>query len=149
SVAAALSPGTVPRRAGTGSATETVAVPAGATQDGRDTEAAGPPPARPGELSPGTVVLGYTVERELGRGAMGVVLLARRGAEPRVALKLMTKAGTEELKRRFLREGRALMRLQHPSIVSARDAGEKNGVPYLAMEYVEGKSLTKTAKEGL
>jgi serine/threonine-protein kinase len=101
--------------------------------------------------SPGPATIGrYVVEAEIGRGAMGVVYRAR---DPRigreVALKTllihpgMDAAAAQELKERFLNEGRAAGRLHHPGIVSVFDADEDpaTGIAYLAMEFVQGREL--------
>ena len=83
----------------------------------------------------------YTVERELGRGAMGVVLLARDPlAARRVAIKLLHVTGEQAVKR-FAREVEALGRLHHAGIVTIHTAGEHQGRPYLVMDFVAGESL--------
>jgi serine/threonine-protein kinase len=92
----------------------------------------------------------YELEREIGRGAMGVVHLARDPRlDRRVALKTCTlpEGVSEEMARefhaRFLREARAAAGLSHPGIVTVFDSGEDEttGVPYIAMEFVAGHSL--------
>ena len=92
----------------------------------------------------------YEVGGEIGRGAMGVVYLAR---DPRVdravALKVLSvRTGLpaeqeNEYRERFLREARAAGALSHPAIVAIHDAGEdpSTGVPFIVMEHVAGKSL--------
>lgn len=92
----------------------------------------------------------YEIERELGRGAMGVVYL---GFDPRVGRPVAIKTlhipaggppGREaELRRRFVQEARAAGRLDHPSVVTVYDADEdpSTGEPFIAMEYVDGESL--------
>jgi serine/threonine-protein kinase len=86
----------------------------------------------------------YAIERELGRGGMGVVYLARDTELDRpVALKMILSgnmAGAEYL-RRFQAEVRASAQLDHEGIVRVYDSGEFNGLPFLAMQYVEGPSL--------
>jgi serine/threonine-protein kinase len=90
----------------------------------------------------------YTIERILGRGAMGEVYLAR---DPRIDRRLAIKtlrAATvredelEERKERLLREARAAGRLLHPHIVTLFDAGEHEGLLYLVFEYVPGSDLS-------
>lgn len=87
---------------------------------------------------------GYRVERELGRGGMGVVYLAthirlgRKAALKVLAPEVVSQEGFEE---RFIRESRLAASLDHPNIVPVYDAGEENGVLYLAMRYVEGTDL--------
>jgi eukaryotic-like serine/threonine-protein kinase len=90
----------------------------------------------------------YRIERELGRGAMGAVYL---GLDPQigrqVAIKTMALgrefAGTElvEARTRFFREAEMAGRLQHPDIVTIFDAGEEDGLAYIAMEFVKGHDL--------
>jgi serine/threonine protein kinase len=90
-------------------------------------------------------VADYEVLRELGRGGMGVVYKARqRRPERVVALKLLL-AGTHsgaERRVRLLGEADVLARLRHPNIVQVFEVGQHEGLPFLALEYVEGGSLT-------
>jgi eukaryotic-like serine/threonine-protein kinase len=85
----------------------------------------------------------YTLERELGRGGMATVFLARDLKHDRpVALKVLhadlaASLGAE----RFLAEIRTAARLQHPHILSVHDSGEANGLLWFTMPYVEGESL--------
>ncbi|MCZ7644013.1 MAG: protein kinase [Planctomycetota bacterium] len=94
---------------------------------------------------------GYRIEKELGRGGMGVVLLAEDAKLRRkAALKLMLPgAGLADPKaqERFLREGRAVAKLKHPHIVEIYGVGTVNGAPYLAMEFVEGQSLASFIRQ--
>ncbi len=90
----------------------------------------------------------YRIVRELGRGAMGRVYLAHDDTIDRpVALKTMQAIASlpegerAAARERFAREARAAGRLSHPGIVTVFDVGESDGVPYLAMEYLEGKTL--------
>ncbi len=87
---------------------------------------------------------GYALLRELGRGGMGVVYLARQeGLERLVALKTILQGGhasAEELAR-FRREGQAIARLHHPNIVQVYAVGDCDGLPFIAMEYCDGGSL--------
>jgi serine/threonine protein kinase len=92
----------------------------------------------------------YEVESELGRGAMGVVYLARDPRlERRVAVKThalprgLGEAQQREYRARFLREAHAAARLSHAGIVTIYDADEDpdDGTPFIAMEYVAGRSL--------
>jgi eukaryotic-like serine/threonine-protein kinase len=91
----------------------------------------------------------YVLERELGRGGMGVVYLARhRTLDAHFALKMIRTsefASAEEI-RRFFQEAQAAARLRHPGIISVHDAGEQEGLPYLVMRYVEGESLAERIK---
>jgi serine/threonine-protein kinase len=89
----------------------------------------------------GSELLGYRVERVLGRGGMGVVYLAYQVVLDRmVALKLLAPelAEDDEFRARFLRESRLAASLDHPNIVPVFDAGEVEGRLYIAMRYVEG-----------
>jgi hypothetical protein len=94
----------------------------------------------------------YRVLGELGRGAMGVVY---RGLDEtldrEVALKVLSAAhaSDREARARFLREGRAAGRLQHPNIVTIFELGEHEGDPFMAMELLEGCDLQQAIHEGL
>jgi tetratricopeptide (TPR) repeat protein len=94
---------------------------------------------------------GYEIIRELGRGGMGVVYLARdRRLKRLVALK-MVLAGAHadpETRLRFRREAEAIARLQHPGIVQIHDVGEHQGRPFLSLEYVEGSNLAYQIARG-
>ncbi len=95
----------------------------------------------------------YELVRELGRGGMGTVWLARRADErfeQEVAIKLLKRGtDTEEVLRRFREERRILARLEHPGIARLLDAGEsEDGLPFFVMEYVaEGERLTSFAQQ--
>jgi WD40 repeat protein len=91
-------------------------------------------------------VPGYEILGELGRGGMGVVYKARQVALNRlVALKVVIGAGHggEELLARFKTEAEALARLSHPNLVQVFDYGQHDGLPYFALEYLEGGSLDR------
>jgi TolB-like protein/predicted Ser/Thr protein kinase len=94
----------------------------------------------------------YDVERELGAGGMGQVLLGRDVALDRpVAIKVIAPdlASSSASRQRFLREARTVARLRHPNIVAVYAAGEADGLLYFVMEYVEGESLRqKVDREG-
>jgi CHASE2 domain-containing sensor protein len=95
----------------------------------------------------------YEIEKELGKGAMGVVYL---GKDPRigrqVAIKTMALSNEFEadelksVKERFFREAESAGRLQHPNIVAIYDAGEEHDLAYIAMELLKGNDLTRFAK---
>ena len=96
----------------------------------------------------------YQIERELGKGAMGVVY---GGKDPKigriVAIKTMALSDefeAEELveaKERFFREAETAGRLTHPNIVTIYDAGEEHDLCYIAMEFLKGKDLTPFTKQ--
>ncbi len=89
---------------------------------------------------------GFTVERELGRGGMGVVVLARQESLDRPAfLKRIhvELARDAELEARFEREAIAAARLHHPNVVSVYDRFQHRGAQYIATEYVDGIDLSR------
>src|SRR5919109_3624452 len=99
----------------------------------------------------GTELGGYRIEEPLGRGGTSVVYRAehvRLGR--RAALKLLAPAfGEADFSERFLRESRLAASLDHPNIVPVYDAGEEDGLLYIAMACVEGTDLkTLVAQEG-
>lgn len=89
----------------------------------------------------------YQIERQLGRGAAGVVLLAHDAdSGHRVAIKALSMEGLapdvlSEVRERFYREAEVARRLQHPDIVAVCDVGEDRGWAYLVMEYVAAHDL--------
>src|SRR5215831_11395016 len=97
----------------------------------------------------------YQVEKELGKGAMGVVYL---GKDPKigrvVAIKTMALSQEfeadelAEVKERFFREAETAGRLSHPNIVTIFDAGEEHDLCYIAMELLKGKDLIPYTKAG-
>src|SRR5260221_2868096 len=89
----------------------------------------------------------YTIERTIGSGAMGVVY---EGVDPqlgrRVAIKTILKtqldeATAKDYSSRFIREAKAVARLNHPNIVQVYDFGQEGNVAYLVMEFIKGKEL--------
>ncbi len=102
------------------------------------------------EMVAGCVGKRYELQRELGRGGMGVIYLARDTALDRpVALKFLGALvdGNEEFKRRFEREAKAAAKVNHPNIVSIYDIGTQEGKAYIAMEYIEGGDLSKYLRQ--
>ena len=94
----------------------------------------------------------YEIERELGRGAMGVVYL---GKDPKIARTVAIKtlsydqfdaAQMQDLKARFFREAEAAGRLNHPDIVTVYDVGEEADLAFIAMDYADGKPLSAFGK---
>jgi len=92
----------------------------------------------------------YEIEAELGSGGMGVVYRAidTRLGRP-VALKTMspTVLGNPEVLKRFYREAQAAGQLHHPNIVTIYDIDEADGIPFIAMELLEGEDLEKVIAE--
>ncbi len=86
----------------------------------------------------------YEILEQIGSGGMGVVFKARQAALDRfVALKMVRAidASNRELLARFRSEAQVVASLHHPHIVQVHDYGEHGGLPYIAMEFVEGGSL--------
>jgi eukaryotic-like serine/threonine-protein kinase len=104
--------------------------------------------------APDTQRLGrYALEREIGRGAMGIVYLGRDTAINRmVAIKAIplasefSDAELVEARARFFREAETAGRLNHPNIVTIYDVGEERGLAYIAMEYLKGRHLSDYVK---
>jgi serine/threonine-protein kinase len=109
--------------------------------------------AQPMAAVPGVQRLGrYQLDREIGRGAMGVVYLGRDTAINRaVAIKVIPLASEfsdselVEARSRFFREAETAGRLNHPNIVTIYDVGEERGLAYIAMEYLKGRHLSDYA----
>jgi eukaryotic-like serine/threonine-protein kinase len=97
----------------------------------------------------------YQVDKELGKGAMGVVYL---GKDPKigrvVAIKTMALSQEfegeelEDARQRFFREAETAGRLQHQNIVTIFDAGEDHDLAYIAMEFLKGKDLVEFCRGG-
>jgi len=86
----------------------------------------------------------YTVQRELGRGGMGVVYLAREERLDRlVAIKILPPAADGELRDRFLREARTAAQLSHPNIVQIFRADEIGDLAFFSMGYVDGENFAE------
>jgi serine/threonine-protein kinase len=95
----------------------------------------------------------YYLVREIGRGSFGAVYSARDPIVDRnIAIKTCnTRANTPESKQveqHFINEARAAGRLNHPNIVTVFDAGNENGMAYIAMEYLQGTELGKLNESG-
>ena len=94
---------------------------------------------------------GFTVERELGRGGMGIVVLARQQSldRPAVLKRIHSElASHPELEARFEREAIAAAKLHHPNVVSVYDRFQYRGAQYLATEYVDGVDLSQILEGG-
>ncbi|MCD4749206.1 MAG: serine/threonine protein kinase [Thermoanaerobaculales bacterium] len=93
----------------------------------------------------------YEIIREIGRGGMGVVYLARDPALDRqVAVKTLFQTAwqDDDAKERFLREARSAARLQHPNIITIFELGESHSTPFIAMELLHGVDLTEAIRKG-
>ncbi|HTT07305.1 MAG TPA: serine/threonine-protein kinase [Gammaproteobacteria bacterium] len=95
----------------------------------------------------------YQVEKELGKGAMGVVY---QGRDPKInrivaiktlALQELAADEVETIKSRFYREAETAGRLQHPNIVAIYDVGEEHDLAYIAMEFLKGHDLSRYTKK--
>lgn len=96
----------------------------------------------------------YQIEKELGKGAMGIVYL---GKDPKisrvVAIKTMALSQEfeedelDDVKERFFREAETAGRLNHPNIVTIYDAGDEHDLAYIAMEFIKGKDLAAFTKK--
>ena len=102
-------------------------------------------PAEAGTLpvgfAPGSRVAGYKLEEQIGAGGMGVVFRARdERLQRRVALKILAPAlaADEAFRHRFIRESRAAAAVDDPHIIPVFEAGEADGVLFIAMRYVPG-----------
>ncbi|MEI9950000.1 MAG: protein kinase [Pseudomonadota bacterium] len=88
----------------------------------------------------------YTIEAPLGQGGMGHVYRAQDGRlGRRVALKVISeRLASPEASARLVREARAAAALDHPNVVAVFDVGEHEGVPFIVMELVDGRTLRET-----
>ncbi len=101
-------------------------------------------------LPPGTRLGGFEVVSLIGTGGMGRVYLAR---DPRldrqVAIKTVGRDASDASARSaLLREARHASRLSHPNICAIHEVGEQDGIPFIVMEYVDGRPLLALAREG-
>jgi eukaryotic-like serine/threonine-protein kinase len=104
--------------------------------------------------SPPSTLGRYKVLKELGRGSMGVVYLGKDPTIQRfVAIKTMRldeiddRDKLQEVKARFFREAESTGRLSHPNIVTIFDAGEEDDLGYIAMEMLQGTTLTQWSRK--
>jgi predicted Ser/Thr protein kinase len=102
-------------------------------------------------MAPPKAIGRYEITAELGRGGMGTVY---KGHDPlldrTVALKVLASEllAEEGMRERFLREARSAARLQHPHVVTVYEFGEVEGVPFIAMEFLNGDDLASAVKRG-
>lgn len=95
---------------------------------------------------------GYQILQELGHGGMSTVYLAiQESLQRQLALKVMSPVLTldPEFKERFLREGRIVAQLNHPSIITIHDIGISANRYFIAMEYLPGSNLAERIAQGL
>jgi len=95
-------------------------------------------------LAVGSSVGRYVILRRLGEGGMGVVYAAYDAElDRKVALKLLRQTGASaEQRARLLREAQAMARVAHPNVVAVYEVGEVGGRVYIAMEYIDGTTLS-------
>lgn len=113
---------------------------------------AAPPSSPSGEIATLRAALKgqYAIERELGRGGMGIVVLARDERLDRlVALKVLppSLADQPNTRERFLREARMAAQLSHPNIVPVHRADDIGGFAFFAMGYVDGETLADRIRD--
>ena len=99
----------------------------------------------------GTDVAGFRIDSVLGRGGMSVVYVAEQTRLGRkVALKVLTTelAWDETFRERFVRESHIAATIDHPNIIPIYDAGEADGLLYIAMRFVQGPDLKEILKRG-
>ncbi len=86
---------------------------------------------------------GYVIERALAQGGMGQVFVAAdERLQRKVALKVLLRAD-DEARARFLREARALARVEHPAVVRVHASGEEGEIAWMALDLIAGESLTE------
>ena len=117
-------------------------------------------PNRTGDWQPTTeipnpsdlpAIPGFLLEKELGRGGMGVVYRARQVPLNRTVALKMILAGdhaSADAKSRFLAEAEAIAKLHHPGIVQVHEFGTHQGHPYFALEFLDGGSLDRVLAKG-
>ena len=97
----------------------------------------------------GKTISHYTIVEKLGEGGMGVVYKAHDTKLDRdIALKFLPPAGGEKEKTRLIREARAVAQLDHPNICTVYEIGDSEGMPYIAMAYIEGETLKDRIENG-
>ena len=103
------------------------------------------------QLVPGSEVAGYRIESLVGRGGMGVVYRALQlRLERIVALKVIAPEllDDEGVRERFLAEARAAASVDHPNVIPVHEAGEDDGVAFIAMRFVAGDDLRSLVRGG-
>jgi len=93
-------------------------------------------------IQEGTTIGAFTVQDRIGQGASAVVHRGwHNGLQRTVAMKFLPNIHEATAKARFVRESRALRRLDHPNIVQVLDTGEHEGTPYIVFDFIAGGSL--------
>lgn len=111
---------------------------------GIDAEEAADDPGILTDLPTPAMIGGYQVLGLIGRGAMGRVYLAHDGRlDRRVAIKVMSPryAGNPAARQRFVRESRSVASVEHPHVLTVHQVGEQDGIPYIVMQLLEGRTL--------
>ena len=89
----------------------------------------------------------YVVLGEIARGGQGVVMKARHEQLGRlVALKMLLHKNNRDAVKHFRQEAKVLAELSHPNLLKVTDLGELNGLPYLAMDFVDGDWTCSTPR---
>jgi serine/threonine protein kinase len=105
-----------------------------------------PPLSESAVIPHGAEIAGYRIGPQLGRGGMGVVYKAHHLRLDRAAaVKVLTPvlAQNDEFRERFIRESQMAATLQHPNVITVYDAGDDQGLLYLAMQFVAGTDLRR------
>ena len=102
-------------------------------------------------LAPGTQLGGYEITGFIAAGGMGAVYRARHTVLKReVALKTVGRHVSDDTaRRRLIREARHASTLAHPNICAVHDVGEADGIPFIIMEYVDGRTLSGLLRDGV
>jgi len=118
----------------------------GKSDSGNRTVKKGDSGVRSGGLTTGSRISHFRIERVLGRGGMGVVYLAwDETLERPVALKFL-HGETPDQERRFMREARTQAKIDHAHVCKVYEVGEAEGRPYIAMQYIEGRTLQEVSR---
>jgi CHASE2 domain-containing sensor protein/predicted Ser/Thr protein kinase len=108
-------------------------------------------PSGPRSLEPTAIIAGYRVEEAIGRGGMGVVYRATQLAlERSVAIKLIATERAEDpvFRARFQLESRLAASIEHPNVIPVYEAGEDDGLLFIAMRLVDGVDLAQVLRQG-
>src|SRR5688500_16675660 len=99
----------------------------------------------------GSLIAHYRITKKIGSGGMGDVYLAEDTRLGRtVALKILPRelANQQERMARFVQEARAVSSLDHPNLATVYEIGDADGTRFIAMQYVEGETLSERLKQG-